>query len=385
MWLQLISVFLSLLCFFPCSPFFLSYSGGKENILGSYNQYESYLWKFTKPFTDFSDPSRIENYFTNVEKERLSIVVKKGTDVFRSSYEPGRMTYNLFFQTYHLQDMPLQKINPRLRNWYESAPELFFNWSLVIGKFYSSRLNVKSSSSIPGNWEEIRYFFDQEVKKGLILKSHNSYVTTTDLVFSFPTERIYFKWNRNQQWRRELALLYIPGNPWYEASFQPFAEDLDFDVQNFHPGDLKISSRPEDIEASYRDLWYVDYFSLDNLTTAGKLNPRLVKKEIKKGEFKKKSFVSSPLRQKKLSSFAQFMDSFSLALNYLEIKNYLIKNLSPPLSFTVFFSDYFQKREMELSILLTSKNKYLNLQKLVLKEKEEIIISVATLIHQVIL
>ena len=111
----------------------------------------------------------------------------------------------------------------------------------------------------------------------------------------------------------------------------------------------------------------------------------LIKKEIKKGEFKEKIFISSPLRQKRLSSFAQFTDSFSLALNYPEIKNYLIKNLSPPLNFSVFFSDYFQKRERELTILLTSKNKYLNLQKLVLKEKEEIIISVETLIHQVIL
>ncbi len=380
MWTFSASVFLSLLCLTSCSSFLLPYSREKEDFSGPY---ESYFWKYTKSFTDFSDPSRIENYFTNVRKKRLSMVVKKGTQVFRSSYSAGKVTYNFFLRTYNLEDMPLQKINSSLRNWYRSAPELFSNWSLAVGNFYSSRFNDKSFSSVPRGWERIRYFFEQEVKKGLILKSRGNYTTTTDLVFSFPPERIYFEWDRDQKWRQQLALLYIPGNSWYEGCFYPFAEDLSFDIHNFHSGDLKISSRAEDIETSYRDLWYVDYFSSDNLTTAGKLNSRLVKKEVKKGEFGKEISFSSPLRQKRFSSLAQFTDSFSRALNYVEIKNYLTENFFP--KFSVLFSDYFRKKEKKVIVTLTSKSKYLNLEKLVLKEKEEIIISVETLIHQVIL
>src|SRR5207247_516268 len=103
----------------------------------------------------------------------------------------------------------------------------------------------------------------------------------------------------------------------------PFLSNLKFDTKNLREGDLEISSEKKAIETSYQNLWYVNYFSLDNITKSGKLNDRLIEKEINYGKEGKKNFIYQTVKKKKIFSQKEFSASFSTALNYFEIKNYL--------------------------------------------------------------
>ena len=344
------------------------------------NLEEDYIWEYTKSFADFSDPTDLNNYFTGTAKEKISIVIKKDYVFFnQDTFKGNNPYYFLNFQSSKLKNMPLSKVNPVLRSWYKSSPDLFSNWSISIYKTSFPGLNLRDESL---GWKIMKAFFDRGVKKGLVSETDGEYSPTTDLVLSFPSKRILFTWNLITKWDRRMRLFRHQGSSNYWAYSYPFLSNLTFDIKNLQKGDLEVSSVKEDIETSYLNLWYVNYFSLNNITKSGKLNDHLIRKKISYGKEGKKSFYFDRVQKKSFSSFSEFTAFFSLALNYLEIKDYLKENSLQ--RFSILFSNYLEKKEREVTTLLESQSKYLNLKPLFLHEKERIQISTIILLHQVI-
>ncbi len=370
---------ISILFFFLSFSFPLqTYLTGESNKI--LNLEEDYVWKYTKSFTDFSDPADLNNYFTGTAKKKISIVIKKNYVFFnQDTASRNNAYYFLSFQSSKLKNMPLSKVNPVLQSWYKSSPDLFSNWSISIYKTSFQGLKFRDENQ---GWEVMKAFFDRGVKKGLLSETNGEYSPTTDLVLSFPPERILFTWNLITKWDRRMRLFRHQGNSSYWAYSYPFLSNLTFDIRNLQKGDLEVSSRKEDIEASYLNLWYVNYFSLNNITKSGKLNDHLIRKKISYGKEGKESFYFWSGSEKSFSSFSEFTAFFSTALNYLEVKDYLKENSLQ--RFSILFSNYLEKKEREVTTLLESQSKYLNLKPLFLHEKEKIRISTTILLHQVI-
>jgi len=110
---------------------------------------------------------------------------------------------------------------------------------------------------------------------------------------------------------------------------------LRFDIEKIRSEDFKISSAQADIETSYRNLWYVDYFSSANLERDGELNQDVILKEAVQREDKGK--VYQQRTEKKLFTRESFSTFFSSAINYREMKQFLTSQGEE--KFSVLFSE----------------------------------------------
>ncbi len=281
--------------------------------------------------------------------------------------------------------MPFQKLNPVLQGWLRSSPRLFAYWNIYVSGNSLNYLEENSSDSSVSlqekrGWKAIETFFEQERTKGLIKKEGNRYLSTTDLVFSFPSKKISFNWKATEKQELQLRIYFTDKDPTYSGYEFPFITKLRFDIEKIRSEDFKISSAQADIETSYRNLWYVDYFSSANLERDGELNQDVILKEAVQREDKGK--VYQQRTEKKLFTRESFSTFFSSAINYREMKQFLTSQGEE--KFSVLFSENQIRHEWQVKVILKALDNHFDFKRLVLRRREGQQLSSETIIHQLI-
>src|SRR6266511_3035152 len=141
--------------------------------------------------------------------------------------------------------------------------------------------------------------------------------------------------NKRKKKKIQLIIYFTDKDLKYSGYEFPFITKLRFDIEKIRSEDFKISSAQADIETSYRNLWYVDYFSPANLERDGELNQDVILKEAVQREDKGK--VYQQRTEKKLFTRESFSTFFSSAINYREMKQFLTSQWEE--KFSVLFSE----------------------------------------------